>query len=173
MRGAFKIISIRGIRLYVHWTFLFLIGWVVLVNARMGNDIIQLSWSVMFILAVFACVALHEFGHALMAARFGIQAKEIVLLPIGGIASIEKFPENPRQELAISIAGRVACHPGRKRQPPSVRNILNNRGRTMPSQVFSQLAILGWLLVPRRRNYVLRYIQYACRFPLYPRAAIR
>jgi Zn-dependent protease/predicted transcriptional regulator len=105
MRGAFKIISIRGIRLYVHWTFLFLIGWVVLVNARMGNDIIQLSWSVMFILAVFACVALHEFGHALMAARFGIKARNIVLLPIGGIASIEKFPDNPRQELAISLAG--------------------------------------------------------------------
>lgn len=105
MRGAFRIINIRGISLYIHWTFLFLIGWIVLVNAQLGNNVEQLMWSVTFILAIFACVTLHELGHALMAARFGIKAKNIVLLPIGGIASIEKFPDNPKQELAISIAG--------------------------------------------------------------------
>lgn len=105
MRGAFRIINIRGINLYIHWTFLFLIGWIMLVNAQLGNNVEQLMWSITFILAVFACVTLHELGHALMAARFGIKAKNIVLLPIGGIASIEKFPDNPKQELAISIAG--------------------------------------------------------------------
>lgn len=105
MRGAYKILSIRGITLHIHWTFLLLIGWVLLVNANAGNNVEQLSWSILFLLAVFACITLHELGHALMAARFGINAKEIVLLPIGGIASIEKFPDNPRQELAISIAG--------------------------------------------------------------------
>jgi len=105
MRGAYKLLSIRGINISVHWTFLLLIGWVLLVNGSRGNNIEYLSWSVLFILAVFACVTLHELGHALMAARFGIKAKDIILLPIGGIASIEKFPENPRQELAISIAG--------------------------------------------------------------------
>jgi Zn-dependent protease len=71
----------------------------------MGNDILQLSWSLLFILAVFACIFLHELGHALVARSFGIEARNIVLLPIGGIASIEKFPDNPRQELAISAAG--------------------------------------------------------------------
>ncbi|THU39532.1 site-2 protease family protein [Niastella caeni] len=105
MRGSYKILTVRGISLHIHWTFLLLIGWVLLVNATAGNNIEQISWSVLFLLAVFVCVTLHEFGHALMAARFGIQAKEIVLLPIGGIASIEKFPDTPRQELAISIAG--------------------------------------------------------------------
>ncbi|HSC40177.1 MAG TPA: site-2 protease family protein [Chitinophagaceae bacterium] len=105
MSGAFKLVRIKGIQLFVHWTFLFLIGWVLLVNVRRGNDWEQLAWSVLFILSVFACVALHEFGHALMAARFGIRARNIILLPIGGIASIEKFPGNPRQELAISLAG--------------------------------------------------------------------
>lgn len=105
MRGAYKIVSIRGINLHVHWTFLLLIGWILLINAYSGNNIEQLSWSVLFLLAVFACVILHELGHALMAARFGIKAKDIALLPIGGIASIEKFPENPSQELAISMAG--------------------------------------------------------------------
>jgi len=107
MRGAYKLLSIRGINISVHWTFLLLIGWVLLVNAERGNNIEYLSWSVLFILAVFACVTLHELGHALMAARFGIKAKDIILLPVGGIASIEKFPESPRQELAISIAGPV------------------------------------------------------------------
>jgi Zn-dependent protease len=105
MRGSYKILNIRGISLHIHWTFLLLIGWVLLVNVNAGNNVEQISWSVLFLLAVFACITLHELGHALMAARFGIQAKEIVLLPIGGIASIEKFPDNPRQELAISIAG--------------------------------------------------------------------
>lgn len=105
MRGASKILSIQGITLYVHWTFLLLFGWVLLINASTGNNVEQLSWSVLFIIAVFGCVALHEFGHALMARRFGIDAKSIVLLPIGGIASIEKFPDNPKQELLISFAG--------------------------------------------------------------------
>jgi Zn-dependent protease len=105
MRGATKILTIRGINIFVHWTFLFLISWVVLVNARVGNNIPALGWSLIFILAVFACIALHELGHALMASGYGIKAKNVVLLPIGGIASIEKFPDNPKQELMISLAG--------------------------------------------------------------------
>lgn len=105
MRGSYKVLTIRGISINIHWTFLLLIGWVLLVNTAAGNDINQLSWSLLFLMAVFVCITLHELGHALVAGRFGIQAKEIVLLPIGGIASIEKFPDNPRQELAISIAG--------------------------------------------------------------------
>lgn len=105
MRGAYKLITIRGISISVHWTFLLLIVWVLIVNGNMKNNIEQLTWSVLFLLAVFVCVTLHELGHALTAARFGIKAKDIVLLPIGGIASIEKFPDNPAQELSISIAG--------------------------------------------------------------------
>lgn len=105
MRGAFRILTIRGINIFIHWTFLFLIGWIVLVNARLGNNVTELGWSLLFIIAVFACIVLHELGHALMASRYGIKAKNVVLLPIGGIASIEKFPENPKQELMISLAG--------------------------------------------------------------------
>jgi len=105
MRGSIKILSIRGINLYMHWTLFLLAGWVAIVNGQLGNDIFQLFWSILFLLAVFACIALHELGHALMARRFGIKAHDIVLLPIGGIASIEKFPDNPRQELLISMAG--------------------------------------------------------------------
>lgn len=105
MKGTLKIVTLKGIHLSVHWTFLLLVGWVALVNMVEGTDPARLVWSILFILAVFACVTLHELGHALAARRFGIRAKDIVLLPIGGTASIEKFPDNPRQELAISIAG--------------------------------------------------------------------
>lgn len=107
MRGAYKILDIRGISLHVHWTFLLLIGWVLLVNGNNGNNVEQITWSMLFLIAVFVCITLHELGHALVAGRFGIEAKNIVLLPIGGIASIEKFPDNPKQELAISMAGPV------------------------------------------------------------------
>lgn len=105
MRGSFKIMTIRGINISIHWTFLFLVGWIVLVNARLGNTVPELAWSLLFLAALFACITLHELGHALMASRYGIKAKNVVLLPVGGIASIEKFPSNPKQELMISSAG--------------------------------------------------------------------
>lgn len=105
MHGAFKLIKIKGISLYIHWTFFLLFAWIAIANERIGNNIEQIAWSLVFICAVFASVALHEFGHAFVASLFGIKAKNIVMLPIGGVASIEKFPGNPGQELAISIAG--------------------------------------------------------------------
>lgn len=107
MKGAFKIATIKGIRLYVHWTFLLIVGWIMVAGAAQGNNLVQLLWSLLFLLSVFACITLHEFGHAMVAARFGIMAKDITLLPIGGMANIEKFPESPAQELAISAAGPI------------------------------------------------------------------
>lgn len=70
MRGSYKMLTIRGISLYIHWTFLLLIGWVLIVNTAAGNNVEQLTWSVIFLLAVFACITLHEFGHAAMAMIF-------------------------------------------------------------------------------------------------------
>lgn len=82
-----------------------LVGWVILATIRYAGDTRQIAWSVFFIVAAVACVTLHEFGHAFVAYLFGIRAKDIILLPVGGTASIEKFPDNPVQELAISLAG--------------------------------------------------------------------
>ncbi|MDO6429496.1 site-2 protease family protein [Flavitalea sp. BT771] len=107
MKGSIKIIDIRGIHIFIHWTFLFLMGWLIIAGFRYGNDIRQLAWSILFILAAIASVTVHEAAHAIVARLFGIKAKNIVLLPIGGTADIEKFPDNPAQELAISIAGPV------------------------------------------------------------------
>jgi Zn-dependent protease len=94
-----------GIKLGIHWTFLLLIAYVVFVNLQQGYDITQILLSILFVLTLFVCVVLHEFGHALTARRFGVQTKSITLLPIGGLANIQDVPEKPKQELQMTIAG--------------------------------------------------------------------
>lgn len=105
MSGSFKILTWKGVGLYMHWTFFLLVGYIILSSAAFGHTAESLIWSLFFLAAFFICITLHEFGHAFVASRFGIHATQIVLLPIGGVANMEKFPENPKQELAISIAG--------------------------------------------------------------------
>jgi Zn-dependent protease/predicted transcriptional regulator len=58
-----------------------------------------------FIALLFTCVVLHEFGHILMARRFGIETPEVILLPIGGVALMPRMPQKPSQELAVAVAG--------------------------------------------------------------------
>lgn len=74
-------------------------------HIRSGHGLEEGLWGVLFILALFACVVLHEFGHALTARRFGALTKDITLYPIGGIASLEAMPKKPVQELQVSVAG--------------------------------------------------------------------
>ena len=96
---------LAGIQLYIHWTFLILIGWIFLIYLRAGNSWVEALGGVGFILAIFACVVLHELGHALAAIRFGIATRHITMLPIGGVASLKRMPERPKQELIVALAG--------------------------------------------------------------------
>lgn len=105
MRGSIKLITIKGINVYGHWTLLVLLGWALVANIYSGMQLAQLFWSLLFLLAAFACITAHELGHALAAAQFGINARNVILFPIGGVASIERLPESPAQELVISLAG--------------------------------------------------------------------
>jgi Zn-dependent protease/predicted transcriptional regulator len=105
MNFSLKIARIRGIDVFVHWTFLLLLGWIILSNMREGRDLSESLMSVWFVLALFGCVLLHELGHSLTAMRYGIGTKNIILLPIGGVANIEKMPDKPGQELAVALAG--------------------------------------------------------------------
>ena len=105
MKGSFKLGTIAGIDVFLHWTFSLLIIYIVFINYKAGQNIVQIAWSVLFILCVFATVLLHELGHALTAKKFNIKTNDITLLPIGGIASLEKLPEKPSEELMIAFAG--------------------------------------------------------------------
>ncbi|MBK7407789.1 MAG: site-2 protease family protein [Saprospirales bacterium] len=105
MKWSLKIARLAGIDVFVHWTFLILLGWIIWSNLQSGQTLAESLMGVWFILALFACVVLHEFGHALMARRFGVGTKHITLLPIGGVASIEKIPEKPAEELWVALAG--------------------------------------------------------------------
>jgi Zn-dependent protease len=105
MKGAWRLGSIAGIRLQMHWTFLILIAWVVVEHAAAGAAAGAVLAGVGLVLAVFACVVLHELGHALTARRFGIATRDITLLPIGGVARLERMPSQPGQELLVAVAG--------------------------------------------------------------------
>lgn len=97
--------TIAGIRLQMHWTFLLLVGWVLLTNLLGGNTIFGSVLSVVFLLMLFGCVVLHELGHALAARMFGVPTEDITLLPIGGVARLQRIPKKPLQEIVIALAG--------------------------------------------------------------------
>lgn len=105
MKANLNLGSVYGIKIKVHWTFLFLILWIVFDELKRGGTIDSVLFNIGFVLAVFLCVVLHELGHALTAKHFGYNTKKITLLPIGGMASLDKIPTSPKQEFLVVIAG--------------------------------------------------------------------
>lgn len=105
MKWSWRLGVFGGIPVYIHATFLLIIVWVVLVHWRSGEDVSSIIGGVLFVLALFLCVVLHEYGHALTARKFGIRTRDITLLPIGGLARLEKMPDDPAQELWVALAG--------------------------------------------------------------------
>lgn len=105
MSWRWRLGELFGIVVYVHATFLLLIGWVALVTLRRGGGILEILGGLVLIALLFTCVVMHEYGHALTARRFGIQTRDITLLPIGGVARLERMPRDPAQELWVALAG--------------------------------------------------------------------
>ncbi|MGE5325681.1 MAG: site-2 protease family protein [Deltaproteobacteria bacterium] len=105
MRWSWKIARVAGINVFVHATFLLLIVFIVAIYWVQGHSLAASAWGVLFVLAIFVCIVLHELGHALTARRYGIRTRDIVLLPIGGVARLERMPDNPLEELRVALAG--------------------------------------------------------------------
>ncbi len=99
MGRSLRIGSAFGIGLYVHWTFLLIV--VLAVSMGLEGEYAQ----ALAVLPLFGCIVLHELGHALMARVFGIGTRDITLLPIGGVARLERMSEHPGEEVAIAVAG--------------------------------------------------------------------
>lgn len=102
---SWKLGRIAGIPIYMHWTFLILLGWILFASMGAGMAFEQALIEVGFVLSIFGCVVLHELGHALMARRFGVQTADITLLPIGGVARLQRIPDRPIEELLVAVAG--------------------------------------------------------------------
>ncbi len=105
MKWSWKVGRFAGIDVYIHSTFFLLLAFIGLTNWLAARNLAGTLEGVGFMLALFGCVLAHEFGHALTARRYGIQTRDITLLPIGGVARLERMPEDPKQELWVALAG--------------------------------------------------------------------
>lgn len=105
MKWSLNIGKIAGIDVKIHLTFLFLLIWVAFSTLFAGGTLNAVLIELTFMLVLFLSVVMHELGHALVARRYGISTRDITLLPIGGVARLEKMPENPKQELLVAFAG--------------------------------------------------------------------
>lgn len=102
---SWRVGRLFGIDLYIHATFLILLAWVAFSHLAAGHGVRAALEGLVLITTVFAIVVAHELGHALTARRFGVRTRDIMLLPIGGIASLERIPEKPSEELLVALAG--------------------------------------------------------------------
>jgi Zn-dependent protease/CBS domain-containing protein len=104
MGWSLNIGSVAGTAIRIHVTFLLFLAWIFGVSYLSGGP--QAAWSgLLFMVLLFLCVLLHEFGHIFTARLFGVSTPDVILLPIGGVARLERIPEKPSEEFLIAIAG--------------------------------------------------------------------
>jgi len=104
MSWSLNIGSVAGTVIRVHVTFLLFLAWIFGVEYISGGA--EVAWNgLLFIVLLFLCVLLHEFGHIFTARGFGVRTPDVILLPIGGVARLERIPEQPSEEFLIAIAG--------------------------------------------------------------------
>ncbi len=105
MKWSWKIARFWGIDIYMHVTFVLIVLWVAFTYWVEFHNWAAVLGGILFILLLFACVVLHEYGHALTARRYGIRTRDITLYPIGGVARLERIPDQPIEELWVALAG--------------------------------------------------------------------
>jgi len=104
MRWSYTIGRFAGTEVKIHVTFFLLLAWIAYTAYQDAGTAAAVS-DTLFFVCFFLCILLHEFGHIRMARRFGVRTPDVILLPIGGVARLERIPEEPRQELLIALAG--------------------------------------------------------------------
>lgn len=105
MRGSLKLFTWLGIPVYLHWTFALIFVYAFWIGHESNMGPFGALWILAILLPLFGFVLLHEYGHSLTARRYGVETKDIILTPIGGIARLERMPEKPIQEFLVAIAG--------------------------------------------------------------------
>lgn len=105
MKNALQVGTVAGIGIRLHWTFLLLLVGIFAFYLFQGNTVAAALVGVALVVAVFGCVVLHELGHALTARKFDVPTRDITLYPIGGVARLQRIPEEPLREFWIAIAG--------------------------------------------------------------------
>src|SRR5260221_5953520 len=103
MNWSWRIGRIAGIDVYIHFTFLLLLAWVALEYYFAYGNAAQAVGGLVFVLALFGIIVLHELGHALTARRFGIQTPGITLLPIGGGCCLSRQPRHAPRAPVVAI----------------------------------------------------------------------
>lgn len=157
MKWSWRLGTFSGIAVYVHATFVLLLGAVLAAHMFFGKGLASALIGVLFMVLIFLCVVLHEFGHALMAQRYGIRTRDITLYPIGGIARLERIPRDPRQELLIAIAGplvnvviaaSLAFGVYVSRGGITLQSVVQPRGDLILNLIATNLLLVGFNLLP-------------------------
>ncbi len=153
---SFGLFTVGGTLVQVHWSFFLLLAWFGAIQwMAVGPE--AALFAVIFILLLFLCVLLHEFGHIFAARRYGIRTPTITLLPIGGVASMERMPEKPGQEVVVALAGPavnvviafVLIAILGARLDPSALNLTENPGTNMVARVaIANVALVVFNLIP-------------------------
>ena len=105
MRSSLKLFTWFGIPVHLHWTFGLIFLYALWIGYSRNLDATATVWLMGFFIALFGCVLLHEYGHSLTARKYGVETRDIILTPIGGIARLERMPEKPVHEFLVAIAG--------------------------------------------------------------------
>jgi Zn-dependent protease len=104
MGWSITIAKIAGTQIRIHVTFVLFLVWIGFLHYKIGGTQAAVS-GLLFITSLFLCVLLHELGHVIAAKRFGILTPDITLLPIGGVARMQRMPDKPVQEIIVAFAG--------------------------------------------------------------------
>ncbi|MVT08723.1 site-2 protease family protein [Chitinophaga tropicalis] len=105
MKPTFNLFRLKNTKVGVHWTFIILIIWILLVDSLNNRSAFHTLWALLAMTALFASVLLHELAHMIMARYYGIVTKSILLLPVGGVTHLKNQPSRPEQEIMVSVSG--------------------------------------------------------------------